>query len=169
VDIVADLERGLPFLPDACVDEVYTRSFLEHVQNFEHLLREILRVLKPSGYCHAYVPHFSNPYYYSDYTHVRFFGLYSFYYFAPFDQQPRRKVPNYARDVQIEVGSIRLEFASPWRSRNRLKKIVERIVNLNEFTREFYEENLSWIFPCYGIAVSFRRAQGPSGGLARLQ
>ena len=38
VDIVADLENGLPFLPDNSVDQVYCRSFLEHVKNFDNLL-----------------------------------------------------------------------------------------------------------------------------------
>ena len=82
VDIVADLEDGLDFIPDSSVDEIYARSFLEHVQNFEKLMSEIVRVLKKSGKVFAYVPHFSSPYYYSDPTHKRFFGLYSFYYFV---------------------------------------------------------------------------------------
>ncbi|NQT04147.1 MAG: class I SAM-dependent methyltransferase, partial [Planctomycetes bacterium] len=68
VDIVADMEEGLPFLPDDSVDEIYCRSVLEHIQNFEALMREIVRVLKKNGKAHVFVPHFSNPFYYSDYT-----------------------------------------------------------------------------------------------------
>ena len=75
VDIVADIEMGLPFLPDDSVDEIHCRSVLEHIQNFEGLIREIVRVLKKSGKAYIFVPHFSNPFYYSDYTHKRFFGL----------------------------------------------------------------------------------------------
>jgi len=78
VDIVTDIEKGLPFLPDGSVDEIHCRSVLEHVVNIEHSLREIMRVLKEDGKAYIAVPHFSNPYYYSDPTHVRFFGLYSF-------------------------------------------------------------------------------------------
>ena len=44
VDIVADIENGLPFLPDNCVDEIHCRSVLEHIQNFEDLMREIVSV-----------------------------------------------------------------------------------------------------------------------------
>src|SRR5687768_16736719 len=62
VDIVADLEMGLPYLPDACVDEIHARSLLEHLENFELVMREIVRVLRPGGTCHVFVPHFSNPY-----------------------------------------------------------------------------------------------------------
>src|SRR5688572_6280473 len=65
VDIVADLEQGLPYMPDASVDEIHSRSLLEHLDNFENLMREMVRVLKPGGTCHIFVPHFSNPYYYS--------------------------------------------------------------------------------------------------------
>ena len=41
VDIVADIENGLAFLPDDTVDEIHCRSVLEHIQNFEDLMREI--------------------------------------------------------------------------------------------------------------------------------
>ena len=91
VDIVADIENGLPFLPDNSVDEIHCRSVLEHIENFENLMREITRVLKKNGKANIFVPHFSNPYYYSDYTHKRFFGLYTFYYFVEAKNQRKRK------------------------------------------------------------------------------
>ncbi|MCA9978922.1 MAG: class I SAM-dependent methyltransferase, partial [Anaerolineales bacterium] len=98
VDIVADLEAGLPFLPDNSVDAIHSKSFLEHVDNLELLMREIARVLKPGGKKHLFVPHFSNPYYYSDYTHQRFFGLYSFQYFSISQTRFHRRVPNFYHD-----------------------------------------------------------------------
>ena len=73
VDIVADIENGLPFLPDNSVDELFSRHVLEHIENLELLIREIYRVLKPGGIHRVIVPHFSNPHFYSDYTHRRFF------------------------------------------------------------------------------------------------
>ena len=88
--IHADLEAGLPFLPDRSVDEIHCRSFLEHIENFEHLFTEMVRVLKDDGRACIFVPHFSNPYYYSDYSHKRPFGLYTFYYFAAPERQFRR-------------------------------------------------------------------------------
>lgn len=72
VDIVSDLEDGLSFMPDKSVDEIHCRSILEHIENFENLVRDIVRVLKSNGTARVFVPHFSNPYYYSDYTHKRF-------------------------------------------------------------------------------------------------
>ena len=44
VDIVADLEEGLSFLPDNSVDQIHSRSVLPHIENFENLMREIVRV-----------------------------------------------------------------------------------------------------------------------------
>jgi predicted SAM-dependent methyltransferase len=85
VDIVADLEEGLPFLPDSAVDEIHAEHVLEHIADLEGLMREIVRVLKSEGTCRVRAPHFTNPYYYSDYTHKRPFGLYTFEYSgAPF-------------------------------------------------------------------------------------
>ena len=52
------------------------------------------------------VPHFSNPRGYSDPTHVRFFGLYSFYYFCAAEDQPRRKVPSFYCPARFRVQSL---------------------------------------------------------------
>ena len=155
VDIVADLDQGFPYLPDHSVDEVHSRSLFEHVENLEGFLREICRVLKPGGRNVCFVPHFSNPYYYSDYTHTKFFGLYTFYYFVEEAAQLRRKVPNFYTDVRIRVLSQRLIFQSTFRGINFLKKLFGRFINLNSFFQEFYEENLCYLIPCYGLEVVF--------------
>jgi ubiquinone/menaquinone biosynthesis C-methylase UbiE len=158
VDIVADLEYGLPFVPDHCVDEIHSKSFFEHVHNFEFLMREIVRVLKPQGTAHVFVPHFSNPYYYSDPTHMRFFGLYTFYYFVDPKHQLRRKVPVFYSDTRIEITSLRLVFRSPFRIGNRVKKAIGSFFNLNPTLQELYEAYFCFVFPCYGIDVVFRAA-----------
>lgn len=155
VDIVADIEQGLPFIPSGCVDQIFCRSLLEHVDNFELFMREAVRVLKAGGVCNVFVPHFSNPYYYSDYTHRRFFGLYTFYYFVAENRQLRRTVPNFYTDVRIEVHSIRLKFSSPFKGRRMIKKLWTALFNSSTWMQEYYEENLCWKIPCYGIEVSF--------------
>jgi ubiquinone/menaquinone biosynthesis C-methylase UbiE len=156
VEIVADLEKGLPFFPDSSVDEIHARSFFEHLENFEGVMREIVRVLKPGGTCTLFVPHFSNPYYYSDYTHRRFFGLYTLYYFVEKPKQLRRKVPDFYTDIRIEIVSIRLKFSTPFRGRQIFKKIWGAIFNSSRWMQEYYEENLCWKIPCYGLKVVFR-------------
>ena len=155
VDIVADLENGLSFLPNNSVDEIHCRSILEHIENLEKLMREITRVLKSSGTAHVFVPHFSNPYYYSDYTHKRFFGLYTFYYFVDPEKQLKRKVPNFYTDIRINIISQRLVFSSPFWFRRRIKKLFGFVFNCHRSLQEFYEENLCYVFPCCGIEIVF--------------
>jgi SAM-dependent methyltransferase len=158
VDIVADLEDGLSFLPDNSVDQIHGRSVLTHIENFENLMREIIRVLKKEGTAHIFVPHFSNPYYYSDYTNKRFFGLYTFYYFVDTKHQLKRKVPNFYTDIRIKIISQRLVFTSPFWLRRRIKKLLGFVFNCHRSLQEFYEEHLCYIFPCYGIEVVFAPA-----------
>ncbi|MFY9232982.1 MAG: methyltransferase domain-containing protein [Fimbriimonadaceae bacterium] len=155
VDIVADLEQGLPFFPSQSVDEIHSRSLLEHLDNFEGLMRDIVRTLKPGGTCHIFVPHFSNPYYYSDYTHRRFFGLYTFYYFVDQSKQLKRTVPDYYTETRIRILKLRLKFGSPFKIRRISKKLWSALFNSSSWMQEYYEENLCWKVPCYGIEVVF--------------
>jgi len=155
VDIVADLNQGFAFLPDHCVDEMHSRSFFEHIDDLGYFMKEILRVLKPSGKCYLFVPHFSNPFYYSDYTHKNFIGLYTFYYFVDTKYQPSRKVPCFYTDTRIVIDYIHMSFYSSFRYIKFFKKILEKIINFNFCTMEFYEENLCYLIPCYGLTIIF--------------
>ena len=155
VDIVADLEQGLPFLPDNSVDQIHCRSVLEHIEHFENLMREMVRVLKNNGKAHVFVPHFSNPHYFSDFTHSRFFGLYSFYYFVRAGNQLKRKVPAFYTDVRIKILSQRFIFKSSFRVINPIKKLVGWLINAHTLIQEYYEENLCYLFPCHGIEIVF--------------
>jgi len=157
VDIVTDIEKGLPFLPDGSVDEIHCRSVLEHVVNIEHSLREIMRVLKEDGKAYIAVPHFSNPYYYSDPTHVRFFGLYSFYYYVNPEHQLRRKVPHYYSDIRLRILSPKIVFRSEFGIFGFLKKAFGRIINLTPLLQEYYEGNLTYIIPAHAIEVTVSR------------
>ncbi|HEY8711017.1 MAG TPA: methyltransferase domain-containing protein [Burkholderiaceae bacterium] len=157
VDIVTNIDEGLGFLPDGSVDAIYSESFFEHVSNLEHLVSEVVRVLKPNGYNWLFVPHFSNPYYYSDYTHKNFFGLYTLRYFCADEHQLKRKVPNFYSGTRIRVVSQRMIFSSTFKGLRFLKKVFQKLVNLNTWTQEFYEENLCYLVPCYGMEIRFER------------
>ncbi|MBA3648350.1 MAG: methyltransferase domain-containing protein [Chitinophagales bacterium] len=156
VDIVHDAENGLIFLPDSSIDEISSSHFLEHISNFEFLISEIHRVLKRDGLHIAVVPHFSNPYYYSDYTHKRFFGLYTFDYLADNDSALKRKVPGFYSADKFHIMERKLNFKSPFTIRHYFKQIVKKIVNLNNGIKEFYEENFCWLFPCAEIIFVMR-------------
>ena len=74
-----DLETDkLPY-PDNHFDVVYSKSFLEHLQDPSKFLKEAYRVLKPGGLLLSMVPDWESQYkkFYDDYTHVSPFTIVS--------------------------------------------------------------------------------------------
>jgi ubiquinone/menaquinone biosynthesis C-methylase UbiE len=157
VDIVCDFEVSpLPF-GDSSVDEIHTRHVLEHVRDLERLLREFSRVLKPSGKLHVTVPHFSCSLAYSDPTHVRFFGLYTFDYFSRAKDR-RWDVPSYTSDIWFTIKSKRFNF----RNLSALGSIADRIFNRCQY---IYESKLCWLIPCFELHYELQvdKAHGSTG------
>lgn len=152
VDIVADLNRPLDLLPDNSVSEVYSCHVLEHINNFIGLMEELHRIVRPNGKIEIRVPHFSNPYYYSDPTHVRFFGAYTMYYFVPIEDQPEfRKVPAFYSKCCFKVQSVTITLLN--------NSLIDRIafprlfnfINKSIKRQDFFERRLCRIFPANGI------------------
>jgi len=151
VDIVADIENGLPFLPDNSVDELSSRHVLEHIENLELLIKEIYRVLKLGGIHRVIVPHFSNPHFYSDYTHRRFFGLYTFDYFADEESKLKRKVPNFYNDMKFHITKRYLRLYSLRPLLNYKRRLLSIWFNRSSGAQERYEESWCYRFPCQEI------------------
>jgi len=158
VDIVGDVYEVLEQMPTAAIEAIYSYHFFEHVGDVARLMDLLARVIRPGGLLRVVVPHFSNPYFYSDYTHRGSFGLYSFSYLAS-DNIHRRKVPTYGRAKYFELSRADLIFKSspPFYARHAFKKILQMVFNLNRYTRELYEENFCYLFPCYEIQFEMRR------------
>ncbi|MBN9220968.1 MAG: methyltransferase domain-containing protein [Mesorhizobium sp.] len=152
VDVVGDVFDVIKCISDQSVSGIYSYHFFEHISDFEALFSETMRVLSPGGKLKIVVPHFSNPFYYSDVTHKTTFGLYTMSYFCD-DNIFKRAVPRYMRDFSSELNSVDLIFKShpPRYIRHFFKKAFGFIVNVNSFTKETYEENFTWMFPCYEI------------------
>jgi hypothetical protein len=129
---------------------------LEHVQNLEDLLREFHRILAPNGRLEVTVPHFSNTLAYSDYTHKRFFGLYTFDYFAP-NGSRFWPVPRYTKAFSYRIEERRLVF----RNFSILGRPLEWIFNRTELASYVYESKLSWFLPCFEIIFTLA-AEGPT-------
>ena len=155
VEVICDLEHPLP-LATGVVDSVYAKSLLEHINNLEALLKEVQRILKINGTFHIYVPHWSNPFYYSDYTHVRFFGLATFDYFINPSKQIYCRVPVYI-ELQYEVNNVRLLFESPFRLIRWIMKVFQLAINQNIGLQTFYEFHISHLIPCYAIEFILKR------------
>jgi SAM-dependent methyltransferase len=150
VDLVGDVFEVLGQFPDASVDAVYSAHFFEHIDGVDKLLAEVGRVLKPGGTLKVIVPHFSNPYFYSDYTHKNFFGLYSFSYLAK-DNLLKREVPNYQVASVFEIAGIYLRFQSPFFYRGFINRLFGSVINLSYYLKELYEEHFSRLMYCYEI------------------
>jgi hypothetical protein len=152
VDIVADLNAPLDLLPDNSVERIASRHALEHIREFLGLMREIYRVTRPGGTIDITVPHFSNVYAFSDPTHLRFFGLYTMYYFVAKEHQPmRRTVPAFYTDVRFKIRSVRIEFYRLSPLDRLLVPLLTRLVNRSIEWQDFYERRLSAVFHAWQI------------------
>ena len=106
-------------------------------------------IIKPGGTMNIIVPHFSNPWFFSDYTHKRFFGLYTFLYFSDGNNRYKRKVPNFYSDFKFSITEQKLIFKSPpFFFRNLLRQVLQKIFNSNIYMQELYEDVFCYNFPC---------------------
>ncbi len=158
VDVVGDALKVLGTLPDASVSVIYSEHFVEHLDDLEGLLVEAARVLVDGGEFCAIAPHFSNAYFYSDPTHRRFFGLYTFCYFAD-SSIFRRQCPHYGFAVDFRLEKVYLGFkaARPFYLRYGVRKVFGRLVNSHRALKEFYEDVLTGLISCYEVEYRLRR------------
>lgn len=156
VDIVCNIDLGFPFLEDESVDEIHSFHFLEHVKDLNFTMSEIYRVLKKDGKNCGTVPYFANPYFYSDPTHKSTFGLYTFAYFSKI-QYFKRRVPTFYNDINFQIDKVELRFKSPFFIRRNVKKIFQKIFNVNKYMKELYEEQLCYLIPAYEVFFELRK------------
>lgn len=161
VDVVGDIGEVLAQIPDGALEGAYSSHFFEHVDDVQGLLGELARTLRIAAVLEIVVPHFSNPYFFSDPTHKTAFGLYSFSYLTA-DEIYRRQVPSYVRDKRFGLQSAELGFKSPppFYGRYAFKRAVGYLVNLTRWSQEFYEENLCYLVPCYEVRFRLVRRDG---------
>ena len=163
VDIVGDIFEVLKKFPDACIEHVSSHHFIEHVDDIELLMSELARIMKYEGVIDFVAPHFSNPYYYSDPTHRSFFGLYTFCYMS-YGTLFSRKVPTYQSETFFNLESVDLVFksAKPFYGRYLFKSLLGKIFNSCTYMKEWYEENLCYLFPCYEVRYLLIRRAKPN-------
>jgi len=147
VDIVADLNNPLDKLPENTVSGIYSSNTFEHISNLLGLLSEIHRVCRNGARCEIIVPHFANPYFYSDPTHIRQFGLFTMHYFVSNEQQWRRKVPSYYSDTKFKLLDVELTFYKDSLFDHLASPIAHFLVNKSRFTQHLFERRFCWLFP----------------------
>jgi ubiquinone/menaquinone biosynthesis C-methylase UbiE len=158
VDVVGEAVEVLASLPDRSVSHIYSEHFLEHLDDFQGLLAQAGRVLADGGTFVAVVPHFSNPYFYSDPTHKRTFGLYTFCYLAD-SSLFARTTPRYDFDYGLQLDAVKLRFKAsrPFYVRYAVRRAIGYVVNLHRSVQEFWEDILSGVISCYEIEYRLHR------------
>jgi hypothetical protein len=162
VDILANLEEPFSELPDDCVEAIYCRHTLEHVSRLLELVAEMHRVTEDGGRLELIVPHFSNPYGYSDPTHVRFFGLYSLYYFAELVDQPRRKVPNFYLPHRFRIEHVHFNLMRASVFDKVIRAVLQPIINGGVGWLDWYERRLCRLWPADDIHWILRPVKSTS-------
>lgn len=155
-DLIADLNEPLDLLPDHSVDAIISRGSFEHIKNFMGLMIEIHRVCKNDALMTTVVPHFSNPYYYSDPTHIQPFGLYTMHYFMDESMQFGRKVPCYYTSARFRIEKITIQFYREKFLDKLLEPIVSWLVNINIHTQDLYERRFCYLYPAWQIKYDLK-------------
>jgi hypothetical protein len=156
VDIVADLNKPLSLLPDNTVQYVYTNQTLEHIENLFGLFEELHRVCINDAVLDIQVPHFANPYYYSDPTHVRFFGLYSMHYFTDIKYQWGRKVPSHYSDTKFILSDAKYIFYRDTFFDHLIGRPLGYLINFARFFQIIYERRLCWFYSPSSIKFTIK-------------
>lgn len=158
VDLVGDIFDVLKMFPNSSVTHVSSHHFIEHVSDIDLLMSELARVVKADGIVDFTVPHFSNPYFYSDPTHRIFFGLYTFCYLSR-STLFSRTTPTYQKEFEFSLERVELNFKStkPFYVRHIIKLVFGLFFNSCRYLKELYEENFCYLIPCYEIQYRLRR------------
>jgi SAM-dependent methyltransferase len=153
VDIRGDVYDVLASLKDDCVSAIYASHFIEHIDDLNRFLKEVVRVCRDGASVEFAAPHFSNAFFYSDVTHRSFFGLYTFCYLAESRAGFRRQVPDYARIPGLVLNRVQLRFQSfrPFYIRHGFRKAVQLLVDSCNYMRELYEEAGTGFVSCYEV------------------
>lgn len=125
-------------------DYVYCSHVLEHVNDLFRTLHEISRITKPGGIIHIRVPHFSNGNGYSDLSHKRFFGWFTF------DQIVRGY---YNKKFDFKIISKRYNFLAA--NHPVLNACFSWPFNLIQ--KQLYERFFCWIFPVGEIEIKLKK------------
>ena len=170
VDVRQDAIQYLQSLPAHSVQEVFSRHFLEHLDPaaFQEILKQTDRVLVPGGQARFIVPHYSNPYFYSDPTHRQAFGVHTFSYLCD-SSCLTRIVPTYARIPGWSLRSVRVGFMPYTRPRILGFKLwmpsdlLNGLVNLRPLFIELFERYFCGVLSIYEIEYRILKGSTQQG------
>jgi hypothetical protein len=145
-------------LPKNSVSHIYSRHYLEHTNadQFMIILREIDRVLVKNGEIIFTVPHYTNPFFYSDPTHRIFFGVHTFSYLCE-TTCLKRHVPSYASIKGWHLINLKVNFVPMLKIKllgfrlPLLSDLLNILINSHYRLIELFERYFASIFSIYEI------------------
>jgi len=141
-DVVHDLNlRPWPFADDR-FEHVIATDVIEHLSDTIATLAELHRVCADGARVELVVPHFSSDGAFTDPTHRRYFGAFTFDYFSESHSN------NFYSPARFEVERRLIVFRP-----TLANKIVARLAN--RFPRA-WEQRWAWIFPAWFLAITLR-------------
>jgi SAM-dependent methyltransferase len=127
VDIVADLNQGLPF-KDNSVDNVVVFHILEHVDDFIGTMNEIWRICKDGAHVYVRVPHAASTFVtWKDPTHKRGLSIATFAYFD--DTYFDGAAFAYYSKARFRIEEARLNFTLTSHDENVVLSWPRRVAN----------------------------------------
>jgi SAM-dependent methyltransferase len=138
-DLVWDLERFPYPLPAGHFVQIFALDVVEHLENLAGFMQEAYRLLAVGGILEITTPHFSCANSFTDPTHRRHLGYFSFDFFTPdsgyeFDTEARFGVLE--RTLVFHPGPV--------------GRLAAAIANRRP---AFYERRLTWILPAWFLSV----------------
>lgn len=134
VDVLWDLNKTpYPFKENE-FDFIYTSHCLEHLDNIDNILQELIRIAKNHSKIFIRAPHFSCGVSYRDPTHKRLFSYYTFNYFTDECFYTKSK---------FKVKKRKLNFTR--QNYTFLNYFFNPIINLSPL---LYERFFCWFLPC---------------------
>src|SRR4029079_2127281 len=157
-DVIHDL-RQFPYpFADNEFDLVYASHVVEHIPDVIGFVTELHRIAKPGGRIRFITPHYTNPEWANDPTHIHLFNSYSFNVFQPELRHFEFYTETNLRLVSRHVGLVNLYKALGF----------EALLNLDErwpsmrFLRKFWEQYLCYIVRGKVMEFEFEVLKGPS-------
>lgn len=142
IEVVHDLNIfPYPFKKNE-FDEIIARHVLEHLDDLTKVMKELWRILKPSGILKIWVPYFASPSAYTDLTHKHFFTLKSFDYW---DENT-----DIGKSLGYEIGNVKFKVIKRELHFHRICKLLGIDLLAKRFSN-IYESYLSRIFPAYEV------------------
>jgi SAM-dependent methyltransferase len=141
-DVVHDLNQTPWPLPDNHFREVLAYDVIEHLEDFIAVMEEIHRVCSDGAVVRITVPHFSCANAFTDPTHRRLFGYFSFDYVTGDNE-----IQFYSQ-ARFKKLSSRLIFYP-----SLLNKLVWRLANRYPAA---YERRWAWMFPAWYLYFELR-------------